>query len=190
MHSNELMKFQIMKTKKYLIYCILFANVFFIYALIKYVLGYNFLNIPIRETIILVYNSFITFTPTPNFLSSIAGFEAVIIAFAIPLSFEIVSRISERYQSEVISKRFIQDWIINWLPIILIANIVLAVSLRFFVQTSPSAIIWKVFAWITFIGFIFVAFILFKFLGRLKRYITDTEFVLRELFDEAERLLK
>lgn len=135
--------------------------------------------------------SVIDFTPTPNFLSDIAAFEAVVIGLAIPLSFEIISRISERYQSEVITKKFIQNWEIRWLPIFLIANIIITISLRFFVWDNPIGATWKILAWINFIGFLFIAGIfLFKFLPKLKRYMTDTNFILEELFNEAEKLFK
>lgn len=133
----------------------------------------------------------IDFTPTPNFLSDIAAFEAVVIGLAIPLSFEIVSRISERYQSKVITKKFIQNWEIKWLPVFLIVNIIIAITLRFFVRDNPVWTTWKILAWITFVGFLFIAGIfLFKFLPKLKRYMTDTNFILDELFNEAEKLFK
>jgi biopolymer transport protein ExbB/TolQ len=37
---------------------------------------------------------------------------------------------------------------------------------------------------------LFVAIILVRFFNLLKRYITDTEFILSTLFDDAERLFK
>jgi len=133
----------------------------------------------------------INFTPTKNFLSDIAAFEAVVIGLAIPLSFEIVSRISERYQSEVITKKFLQNWEIKLLPIFLILNIISAIALRFFVPDNPVGTTWKISAWTTFTGFLFIAGIfLFKFLPKLKRYMTDTNFILNEFFNEAEKLFK
>jgi len=133
----------------------------------------------------------INFTPTQNFLSDIAAFEAVVIGLAIPLSFEIVSRISERYQSEVITKKFLQNWEIKLLPIFLILNIISAIALRFFVPDNPVGTTWKISAWITFTGFLFIAGIfLFKFLPKLKHYMTDTDFILNNLFNEAEKLFK
>lgn len=138
-----------------------------------------------------ILQSITNFTPTPNFLSDIAAFEAVVIGLAIPLSFEIISRISERYQSEVITKRFLQDWEIRWLPIFLIVNIIIAISLRFFIPENFTYSLWKILAWLTFVGFLFIASIfLFKFLPKLKRYMTDTDFILNELFNEAEKLFK
>lgn len=171
------------KTKKFL------CSVSFIISVgTGYVLGiFNFrlegLDI-FLNTLKKIVLSFSSFTPTPNFLSDVAAFEAVIIALAIPLSFEIVSRISERYKSEVITKKFIQEWEIKWLPIFL----VLAVTLRFFINDNPNSALWKVLAWTTFAGFLFVAIILFKFLAGLKLYMTDTESILNKLFDEAEKL--
>jgi len=152
--------------------------------------GFEKINIFLRNLCNVLSLHFLNFTPAPNFLADVAAFEAVVIALAIPLSFEIVSRISERYQSEVISKRFIHEWEIKWLPRFLIANIILAVTLRFFVDSEPTSTIWKIFAWITFGGFLFIAIILLKFFAKLKWYMTDTEFVLNKLYDEAEKLLK
>ena len=151
--------------------------------------GFEEINIFLRNLCNAVSPLF-NFTPAPNFLSEIAAFEAVVIALAVPLSFEIVSRISERYQSEVISKRFIQEWEIKWLPRFLIANIILAVTLRFLVHSEPTSAIWKILAWITFGGFLFIAIILLKFFAKLKCYMADTESVLNKLYDEAEKLLK
>lgn len=132
----------------------------------------------------------LSFTPTPNFLSDVAAFESVVIAIAVPLSFEIVSRISERYQSEVISKQFLQEWEIKWLPRFLMVNIVLAIALRFFVQNNPSSVEWRIFAWITFAVFLSIATIFLSFIEKLKRYMIDTELILEELYDEAEKFLE
>ncbi len=88
-------------------------------------------------------------------------------------------------------KKFIQSREIKWLPIFLIANIIIAITLRFFVHDNPVLTIWKILAWITFIGFLFIAGIfLSKFLPKLKRYMTDTNFILDEFFNEAEKLFK
>jgi hypothetical protein len=131
------------------------------------------------------------FAPNPTFLSDIAAFEAVVIAIAIPLSLEIVSRISERYESEVISRRFLDHWSIKWLPILLIGNIIIAVVLRFFSSGDPKTSLWKVVAWITLFAFLIMAgILLFGFIPTLKRYMTGIDFILEDLFDEAETLLQ
>ena len=138
-----------------------------------------------------VLNFLLNHTPTASFLSDIAMFEGVILALAIPLSFEIISRISERYQSEVITKKFFDvEWTVKWLPVFLIVNIIFAVALRFFVSDTLTSLVWRLFAWVTFAGFLFVAMIFLIFLKRLKRYISEPEFILDELFDEAKKLLE
>jgi len=131
------------------------------------------------------------FTPNPTFLSDIAAFEAVVIAIAIPLSFEIVSRISERYESEVISRRFLDHWSIKWLPFLLIVNIIIAVVLRFFASGDPKTSLWKVVAWTTLIAFLIMAGILsLGFIPTLRRYMRGIDFILEDLFDEAETLFE
>jgi len=137
-----------------------------------------------------IYYLLINFNPEPKFLSDIAAIEAVVIAIAIPLSFEIISRISERYQSEVISNRFAQSWTVIWLPRFLILNIILVVSLKFFINDNPSSGLWRCSAWITFAGFLFIAITFWKFILRLKHYMTDTRFTLKELYNEAEKFFE
>lgn len=77
------------------------------------------------------------------------------------------------------------------LPIFLIFNIIFSISLRFFINSNTTSIIWKLLAWITFAGFLIIAVIfLFGFIPKLKRYMTDSDYVLEELFNEAEKSLK
>ena len=153
-------------------------------------MNYNEIIEKIIETIKIWFILLVKFNPEPKFLSDVAAVEAVVIAIAIPLSFEIISRISERYQSEVISNRFAQSWPVIWLPRFLISNIILAVSLRFFINDTPSSGLWKCSAWITFAGFLLIAVTFWKFILRLKHYMTDTRFTLKELYNEAENFFE
>lgn len=129
--------------------------------------------------------------PKPNFLSDIATFEGVIIAIAIPLSLDIVSRISERYKSEVISKQFFKEWEIKLLPYFLILNIVTAILLRFCVGDNPKGLSWRLVAFLILVIFFIVAFIfIFGFSLKLKKYIIEPEFILNRFFNEAEEFFK
>lgn len=143
--------------------------------------------IELRNSII---NFFSNFSPSPGFLSDIAAFEAAILALAIPLSFEIISRASERYQSDVISRRFVKGWIISLMPYILLLNIVIAIAVRFFVNDNSVSQLWKIFSFISLVGFIIVAILFMFVLKRLILYMSDSDLILRELFEEAERLLE
>jgi hypothetical protein len=59
--------------------------------------------------------SLLEFSPSTGFLSDIIAFQGAVIAIAIPLSFEIIARISERYQSGILVEKFNQQWQIRWL---------------------------------------------------------------------------
>jgi uncharacterized membrane protein len=129
-------------------------------------------------------------TPNINFLSDVIAFEAAVVAIAIPLSFEIISRISERYQSQVITKKFNQEWEIKALPFIFIINIIIAVGLKFFLSDHPTSNFWKFAAWLVLILFLVASIIFCLFIPKLRRYITNTEFLLNNIFVDAEKLFK
>ncbi|RUS99808.1 hypothetical protein DSM107003_03920 [Trichormus variabilis SAG 1403-4b] len=134
-------------------------------------------------------NLIISISPNTGFLSDIVAFQGAIIAIAIPLSLEIISRISERYNSGVITKKFSQEWEIKLLPILLTIDIIAAIILKFFIPADSISGYGKFFAWITFIVFIFTIYILYKFFATLRRYITDTNFLLDEFFNDMGELL-
>jgi hypothetical protein len=144
-----------------------------------------------------IYCFFLKFSPSPKFLSDIAAIQAVLIAIAIPLSFEIVSRISERYQSEIITRRFTMNPVNRTLPVILVINIILAVSLRFFIgegiDLSLEAVFpsgWKVLSWLTFLFFMVALFLFMGFINRLRTIMINPDKLLNEFYEEAENALK
>ena len=115
---------------------------------------------------------------------------AAIIAIAIPLSFEIVSRISERYQSEVISKNFFKEWYTKWLTRLLIIDIIFVIISRFFVSKNFEKICWVLLAWINLLLFISIVFVFAFYIKNLKKYISDPDFILKKLFKDAENAIK
>jgi len=97
-----------------------------------------------------------------------------------------ITRISERYQSEVISTRFFNEVSVKILPYFLIVNIVISITLKFFNLDQNKDILWKVFAWIVFATFIIIALIfIFKFIPKLKKYMTEPNFIIDDLFNQA-----
>ena len=129
-------------------------------------------------------------TPNPKFLSDIAAFEAVLLAFFIPLSIEIVSKISERYKSEVIISAFDSIWENKILPWLLIFNIIFAISLRFLVNDDGLLGFWKICAWIVFVVFIGTAVIIFRAIAKLKKYMTNVDYILEKLSQNAKEIVK
>ncbi len=138
------------------------------------------------EMFITYISEYIKTNPSMTAFSDIIAFEAVVIAIAIPLSFDIVSRISERYQSEVIANHFSQYWEIKILPWVLISNIVFSISVKFVLKDTMSQNISSAINWIVFLWFLGGIFVLWRFVNRLKQYVINPHFVLEELLDEAE----
>lgn len=169
---------------------------FFIGAGFGYVARYAQTNLKIIDIssifsneLITLASSFSIFIPDPSFLSDIAAFEAVIIGLAIPLSRDIISRISERYHSDVISNRFDREWEVKWLPELLMINIFLAIVLRFLWPDNPSSIIWVIFAWVIVASFALIAIIFMRFTYKLKKY-SNTDIILEELYEESKKYFK
>lgn len=65
------------------------------------------------------------------FVTDIGVFSGVILGVAIPLAYGVVSRISEKYNSDVISSLFANRLDVKFFPFILVTNIVVAVFLRY-----------------------------------------------------------
>ena len=135
-------------------------------------------------------------TPSTSFLSDIAAFEAVIIAIAIPVSLEIISRLSDRYESAVISQHFVKETEVRLLPYFLIANILLAIVLRFLVNeeliltlSNNEGKLWRVSSWILLGGFLTAVVMLVFYIRKLTKYLTDTTYVLNKLYREANKYL-
>lgn len=129
-------------------------------------------------------------TPNPTFLSDIAAFEAAIIAFLVPLSIEIISKISERYNSDVITRSFENNWENKILPPFLLVNIVAAIVLRFLVQDGTDSLIWKIFAWIVLFVFIYIAFAIWRVITRIKIFMSDTKSVVNQLYQDVEKSIE
>jgi hypothetical protein len=143
-----------------------------------------------NDELLRMFDVVVGYTPKPSFLSDIAAFEAVVIAIAIPLSFEIISRTSDRYNSDIIISNFLRKWEVNSFPIIIIILVIITILSRFLVNDAPISLVWKIFAWIGLMGFIFVAVFFLRFISTFKRYLTNIESVLDELFSEAEKVLE
>jgi len=129
-------------------------------------------------------------TPNPTFLSDVAAFEAAIIAFLVPLSIEIISKISERYNSDVITRSFDNTWENKILPPFLLINIVAAVLLRFFVQDDINSVVWKILAWIILLVFMYIAFAIWRVINRIKIFMSDTKSVINQLYEDVERSIE
>lgn len=125
--------------------------------------------------------------PTRNlsdFLTDVLAYQTAILALLIPLSFDVVSRISDRYRSEVIIKRFQKEVPFLGLIAVLVANITYILTLRFLSVESfwaNSVVLFLTAASIGFMGWFF--WLIFK-------YTSGTSFIKEKLINDARQLLK
>ena len=130
------------------------------------------------------------FSPSADFLTLAAAFEAMAASVVIPLSLDMASRISERYQSEVITRAFIQTYEVRLFPALAISSIIFTILLRFFTNSNHLSSIGKLLAWGALLGFLAVAGNLFLFIAKLRMFLTNVDFILDGLFDDAERFFE
>ena len=137
-----------------------------------------------------LWNSFSSFTPDIAFLSDVIAFQGAVIAIAYPLSLEIVSRISERYSSNVITRKFSNEWSVRILPYLLIANVIIAVSLKFFYAGGLSLLLPKTLAWLTITIFLLSTILLIYFFNTIRDYAVNSKYLIDQLLIDMKKLIK
>lgn len=133
------------------------------------------------------------FVPNFDFLSDVIAFQGAAVAIAYPLSLEIVSRISERYHSSVIIKKFNKEWQVWTLPYLLVASVIIATLLKFFSSSDPSEVesyFSRILALLVLALFIISTILLISFFLVLRRYAVDTEFLVTQLLADMQDLIK
>jgi hypothetical protein len=132
---------------------------------------------------------FLTLQPAipAEFLSDIIAFEAAIAAIAVPLSFEMVSRISERYHSDVLNRVFLRDPLIKWFPRVILLHLLLVIASKF-LRNNSHELFWHSVDGALFVYFVIVVIMFSLFLWRLRIYLTDTSYVLGILLKRANEV--
>ena len=136
------------------------------------------------------------FIPSTGFLSDIIAVQAAIIAIAIPISFDVISRISERYKSSVIIQQFNQQWQVKILPSLLIFNIALSVCLKFLIKNDPASLVAITLLYLAFTSFLVILLFLVSFFYIIQKYSVNTSYLLNKIYKNIdtnlniEKLLK
>jgi len=128
-------------------------------------------------------------SPSRTFLNTIVSVEAVVIAITLPVSLDVVARMSDRYKSEVLVRTFLESWLVRVLPIAVILNIILIVLVEFLLDDKYTGFWWSFMSWLVLYMFLAVAVSLVIFFYRIIKYITDEDYVVDKLFHEAEKIL-
>lgn len=104
-----------------------------------------------------------------SFLSDVAALEGVLLAVSLPISLDLVSRISGRYKSQEITKIFAKENLYKSLKILLPINIIIAIVLQFYKIESPSCLY-------IVMSFLIVSLIIFMFFIKLvESYSTSSD---------------
>lgn len=126
-----------------------------------------------------------TMKPDLGYLSDIIAFETAIIAFLIPLVVDVISRLSDRYDSEVIVKQFVKEKVFSLFPFFLVFNIISIILIKLFSLDAYRPV--QVF--IVSLAVFTNVWILWLF-RLLKKYLLDLSYVKEKLFKDAQKSLE
>lgn len=118
-----------------------------------------------------------------GFLSDVLAFQTALLALLIPLSFDVISRISDRYKSEIIIKRFQREPIFLSLTGTLIINITYMLFLRFFENNTQVFSEFSLF--LALLSIIFLSL----FLLLVSNY-TNISYIKKKLLRSASNVIK
>lgn len=118
-----------------------------------------------------------------DFISDILAFQTAILVLLIPLSFDVISRISERYKSDVIIKHFQKEIIFRTLIFLLFMNIFFSLFLKFFFIENFYLVFCALLLAIASTVYIGLFFWL------IMKYTTSIEYVKGKLLNEAQEIL-
>ena len=112
-----------------------------------------------------------------DYLTEILTIESVILAFVIPLRYNILSRLSEKYDSLPVNKMFLSELKTRFLLYIIVFSLVLIVSYKAFPIIQEISFI-PMFVYSLFIA---VMIILTLSLNSLRNYLLSYEYLVKNL---------
>ncbi len=124
-----------------------------------------------------------------TFIPQILAFEIAVIALSVPLSYQIVSRISERYNSDIISSKFLGELEIRIFPKYLIINIFLNATILIFPKEFYGSFL-KLFSLFLYFCFIISLIFLYKFINKLIKYVTSSDYILERMYTDAKKIFE
>ncbi|MGB2926056.1 MAG: hypothetical protein WBB82_12200 [Limnothrix sp.] len=126
-----------------------------------------------------------TWIPDIDFISNVIAFQVAVISIVIPLSLEVISRVSERYKSGMVTREFKKQREFYTLVSSAIASLISSLIFRFIFTTSTNPSDLDKFAYITWsysnlcLALITIIFLV-RFFVLLAKYISETIFLLSE----------
>lgn len=126
-----------------------------------------------------------------NYLVAIIAFYGAVIAFFIPYTIDMSSKLKKQFGSEVIAKRFEEEKVVKTLYIKLLVNTFIASILLLFNKnfTEITLLILNFLILLILIYSVSIFFDIYKYVKLLKKY-TDTDQVLEMLQKEISDAIK
>jgi hypothetical protein len=107
----------------------------------------------------------------------------------IPLSISIISKVSERYSSDVISNLFKRKGVIKIAEYSLFFDICLIILLQFLEKSIPILYL-KLIDWLILIISLIIVYITIKIINEIVKFISDTGYVINELAKNIEEIIE
>ena len=125
--------------------------------------------------------------PDPLFLLAAAGFLGVIMAFLIPMSIEIISKVAAKYNSDVIVRLLQDNFVSKYFPYFVLVNIGAMIAMRFFGEGELfRAPIYKGIMWVLLITALIITVLIGYIIYRIERIISDDNVPLNMLIKRVE----
>lgn len=131
------------------------------------------------------------FTIGENFISEIVAFEVGVLAILIPVSLDIVTRVADRYKSDLIAKKILKRFEFKGLPYLLLTSILTTVFFELRKYNSDNSGLLE-FCHLFLIISLFIASIIYtwRLVMLVRKYTgTTSETLLDELFRHAEQII-
>lgn len=131
----------------------------------------------------------LSINPNHDFIVITASLVISIFAFLIPLSISIISKVSERYSSDVISNLFKRKGVIKIAEYSLFFDICLIILLQFLEKSIPILYL-KLIDWLILIISLIIVYITIKIINEIVKFISDTGYVINELAKNIEEIIE
>jgi hypothetical protein len=123
------------------------------------------------------------------YLTTVTALSGTIVAIAIPLSIDIIARISARFESSIIAKKFNSEKSIVFLKIISFLLLFSSSAILFLYDENLNSFNWNLIIFIHFIISIISIVFLLIFFKKIVSYIKDNRYILNKLFNNANKAI-
>ena len=132
------------------------------------------------------------FSTSKDFLLQVLTFEGIILTVAVPLSLDMVSRVSERYQSNVVTKRFRSSGAVILLPFVLLFKVTAIIVGLFFIPDRGLTGILVILSWCVLISFLVIVALVIQYYRVLRQYMSEesSKIILQDLVADASKAIK